>query len=185
MEYKHFDSVLEVKSDESGDGRTIVGYASTYGNRDRGGDIVQKGAFAKSLEGGKLPKMLFGHDPMQPIGKWDSYIDDETGLILTGRLADTVKGNEIASLIKMGAIDSLSIGFAIKDYALTDSGTTRILKEVDLWETSIVVFPMNISAEITAIKAASDAEIERKQANERGNAEALDLLTKHIASFSK
>lgn len=183
MEYKHFETVLEVKSDDSGDGRTIVGYASTYGNRDRDGDIVLPGAFTKSLAA-KLPKMLFGHDPNQPVGVWKSYAEEAQGLILEGKLSDTPRGNEIATLIKDGAIDSLSIGFAVKDYERQDGGSTRVLKEVDLWETSIVVFPANVQAEIISIKAANEAEIERKSAEAKEQSEILASLNRLIDTLS-
>lgn len=142
---------VQVKAD--GDGR-IEGYASRFGERDNGGDVVVKGAYSASLSRGVKPKMLWQHDPAQPIGVWDEVAEDETGLFVKGRILDTVeKGREARALIEAGAIDGMSIGYRTLKADRGADGS-RMLKELDLWEVSMVTFPMLASARIDAIKAA-------------------------------
>jgi len=141
---------LEVKADSEG---RIEGYASRFGEMDKGGDVVVKGAYEESLKG-RMPKMLWQHDPSQPIGMWEEAAEDETGLYVRGRILDTVeKGREARALIEAGAIDGMSIGYrAINADRATDGA--RLLKALELWEVSLVTFPMLQSARVDAIKAA-------------------------------
>lgn len=149
---------LQIKADSEG---RIEGYASRFGEMDRGGDIVVKGAYAGSLASGRKPKMLWQHDPSQPIGVWDEAKEDDTGLFVSGRILDTIeKGREVKSLIEAGAIDGMSIGYrTIKADRGADGA--RMLKELDLWEVSMVTFPMLESARASvkaAFKAFEDGE---------------------------
>lgn len=83
--FARFGDALQVA-----DGTKIEGYASVFGASDRGGDVVRKGAYAaslKALEGaGRSVKMLWQHDPAQPIGIWDEVREDARGLWVKGRL---------------------------------------------------------------------------------------------------
>ncbi len=143
------------------DGAVIEGYASLFGARDQGGDVVAEGAYAASLaravkEGRKI-KMLWQHDPAQPIGVWDEVREDEQGLWVKGRILDaTQKGAEAAALITAGAIDGLSIGYRTLKSTKTDKGQ-RLLTELELWEVSLVTFPMLPTARVAA-KADGTAE---------------------------
>ena len=125
---------------------TVAGHASLWGALDQGGDIVERGAYAASLarlkaEGGTV-KMLWQHDPAQPIGIWDEVREDERGLYVRGRiLADVDKGREAAALVRAGAIDGLSIGYRTVR-ATKDAQGRRRLHELELWEVSLVTFPM-------------------------------------------
>ena len=97
-----FGEALSV-TDEAG----IEGYASLFGQADQGGDVVQKGAYAQSIKAlgiaGQRVKMLWQHDPSQPIGVWDEVREDARGLWVKGRLLDcTQKGREAAALIDGG-----------------------------------------------------------------------------------
>ena len=136
---------------------SFEGYASLFGQKDMGGDIVVKGAFASSLEkrGAAGIRMLFQHDPSEPIGVWRDIIEDERGLFVRGQLLPQVaRSREILALMREGAIDGLSIGFrTIRGKSDRKSGTRRLL-EVDLWEISIVTFPMLPQARISAVKEA-------------------------------
>lgn len=128
------------------DGVTIEGYASLFGKVDQGGDIVQPGAYAASLAAlgaaGRRVKMLWQHDPAQPIGIWDEVREDARGLYVKGRLlTDIGKGREAAALIAAGAIDGLSIGYRTRRAVKDDRGR-RLLSELELWEVSLVTFPM-------------------------------------------
>jgi uncharacterized protein len=130
----------------------FTGHASLFGRRDGAGDIVMPGAFAASLKkkGAGGIRMLFQHDAAEPIGTWIDIVEDGRGLKVRGRLDRNVqRGRELISLLNTGGIDGLSIGFrtviAHKDRALN----ARKLIAIDLWEISLVTFPMLDSARIS------------------------------------
>lgn len=148
MEQKGFK--FDIKSiDEQG---IFEGYAAVFNNEDLGGDIIEPGAFKKTLkENPKMP-ILWQHDPREPIGVTLEAYEDERGLKVKGQLnLETTKGREAYALLKQGALKGLSIGYdAIKELW---EGTVRRLKEIRLWEWSLVTFPMNPQAQVTAVKA--------------------------------
>ena len=136
------------------DGHVVAGYASLFGKKDQGGDVVQKGAYAASLKRlaayGARVKMLWQHDPAQPIGVWDEVREDATGLWVKGRILTAVeKGREAAALLAAGAIDGLSIGYRTVK-AERDGKGQRLLAELELWEVSLVTFPMLPEARVSA-----------------------------------
>lgn len=154
------------------DGLRIEGYASLFGLPDQGGDIVQPGAYRASLErlaakGGKV-RMLWQHDPQRPIGVWDEIREDGRGLWVKGHLlGEVAQAREAAALIGAGAIDGLSIGYRTVT-AERDAKGRRLLAEVELWEVSLVTFPMLPDARVgrksgdttelaAAFRAATDA----------------------------
>jgi hypothetical protein len=145
------------------DGR-FAGYASRFGTLDEGGDIVMPGAFRRSLgrRGLGRIRMLFQHDPKEPIGTWERLAEDGTGLWAEGRLVPEVpRAEALRRLIARGAVDGLSIGFrAVRATREPQSGHRR-LWQIDLWEISIVTFPMVDSARIAPGKAmpAEDARL--------------------------
>ncbi|MBN2740188.1 MAG: HK97 family phage prohead protease [Rhodobacteraceae bacterium] len=136
------------------DGSVIEGYASLFGLPDQGGDIVCKGAYRRGLErlkarGGSV-KMLWQHDPAQPIGIWDEIYEDARGLYVKGRLLpDVARAREAAVLIAAGAIDGLSIGYRTIT-AEKDAKGQRLLAELELWEVSLVTFPMLREARVAS-----------------------------------
>tara|TARA_R110002020_G_scaffold34619_1_gene105150 strand:- start:5681 stop:6715 length:1035 start_codon:yes stop_codon:yes gene_type:complete len=145
----------ELKTDEQG---VFTGYGSIFGNEDQGNDIVTTGAFRKSLQlrPPRKVKMLFQHKTDEPIGVFEDIHEDTKGLFVKGKLAmGTQRGRESYELLKMGALDGMSIGFRAdpdkQSYNDTKRGT-RTLKEVDLLEISLVTFPMNESALIQTVK---------------------------------
>jgi uncharacterized protein len=143
------------------DGQRVEGYASLFGKRDQGGDIVEPGAYAASLRAlavaGRRVKMLWQHDPSQPIGIWDEVREDARGLYVKGRiLAEVEKGREAAALLAAGAIDGLSIGYRTLR-AQKDGKGQRLLSELELWEVSLVTFPMLPEARVAAKGDAPDA----------------------------
>lgn len=144
------------------DGAEIEGYASLFGKVDQGGDVVAQGAYEASLKrsdsSGRAIKLLWQHDPAQPIGVWTEVREDERGLYVKGRLlTEVARGREAAALIGAGAIDGLSIGYRTLRAAKDDSGR-RVLSEVELWEVSLVTFPMLPDARIGA-KAEEPSDI--------------------------
>ncbi len=147
--------------DASENGVKIEGYASLFDCRDSGGDVVMKGAYAKSLcalkAKGRSVKMLWQHDPAQPIGIWDELREDARGLYVKGRLLTSLqKGREAVALIEAGAIDGLSIGYRTVK-AHKDTKGTRLLSELELWEVSLVTFPMLPEARLRAEAKGADA----------------------------
>jgi uncharacterized protein len=132
------------------------GYASLFDRQDLGRDVVAPGAFRDSLakRGAAGIRMLFQHDANQPIGVWTRLYEDARGLYARGRLTtDVAKAREVLALMRAGAIDGLSIGFrAVKGVRSAKTGVRR-LDQVDLWEISIVTFPMLPEARVTSVKA--------------------------------
>lgn len=149
MQRKASHFTFEIKEDNGG--FVIEGYGSVFGNVDSYGDIVEKGAFRKSIAA-RQPKMLWQHKSDVPVGVWDVIREDDKGLYLKGRFADTQTGREARELAKMGAISGLSIGFMTVDSEFDKKKNIRYLKEVDLYEISLVTFPANEEAAITAVK---------------------------------
>lgn len=136
------------------EGRLVAGYASVFGRRDQGGDVVLPGAYAASLTrlagAGRRVKMLWQHDPARPIGVWEEVREDATGLYVKGRILDEVaQGREAAALLAAGAIDGLSIGYRTLR-AERDGKGNRLLAELELWEVSLVTFPMLPEARVAA-----------------------------------
>lgn len=132
----------------------FAGYASVFGRVDGGGDIVMPGAFRDTLakRGTDRVRLLFQHDPKEPIGLWDEIVEDRFGLKVSGRLIDGVpRAQSLRALIAHRAIDGLSIGFRAVRATREGRTGTRRLWAVDLWEISIVTFPMMEAARIASV----------------------------------
>ncbi|QDM32248.1 HK97 family phage prohead protease [Tardiphaga sp. vice352] len=157
MTTKETGGFLELDLKAIADDGTFTGYASLFGVEDLGRDIVQAGAFTKSLKSkpaGKV-KMLRGHDTSEPIGVWTSLVEDNRGLKATGQLIlTTVKGRETYELLKVGALDGLSIGYRTKRETFDRTKNVRILQEIEVFEISVVTFPMLPTATISRVKGA-------------------------------
>ena len=154
MEHKKVSFEIKSVSDTG----TFCGYGSVYNVVDQGDDIVAKGAFGDSLKEwqikGRMPALLWQHDSSQPIGVYTQMMEDENGLYVEGQLAlKTQKGAEAYELMKMGAISGLSIGFMTKQDSFDKQTGIRTIDKGDLWECSVVTFPMNDQARIDAVKS--------------------------------
>ena len=135
------------------------GYASLFDVPDLSKDVVRPGAFVESLErrGGASIRMLWQHDPAEPIGTWLAIEEDARGLYVRGRLNLSVaRAREIHALMRDGAIDGLSIGFRVERAVKERATGRRLLEKLDLWEISIVTFPMLPTARVTQVKGGSD-----------------------------
>ncbi len=131
------------------------GYASLFGVVDLGRDRVAPGAFRESLarKGARAIKLLWQHDPAHPLGVWEEIREDERGLRVRGRLDLAVaKAREVHALMRSGAIDGLSIGFRAERARKDATTGVRHLEKLDLWEISIVTFPMLPGARVSAVK---------------------------------
>lgn len=150
---------LQIKA--TGDDGTVEGYGSVFGVRDNYDDVIANGAFGASLKShkaaGTMPAMLWQHDSTAPIGVWTAMSEDANGLRVHGQLAlETVRGKEAHALLKIGALNGLSIGFISKQWAYDRDTEVRTLTEIDLWEVSLVTFPANQKARVTNVKATAD-----------------------------
>lgn len=148
-------SVPTIRRGAPGDDRPagfVSGYASVFERTDLSGDRIRAGAFARALRerGPGGIRMLWQHDPAQPIGVWTKLVEDARGLYAEGRLVlDTAQGRDAFALLRQEALDGLSIGFRARhSRPLRDGGARRLLLDIDLLEISIVTFPMQEAARV-------------------------------------
>lgn len=144
-----------------GDDGTVEGYGSVFGVRDNYDDVIASGAFATTLKAhkaaGTMPAMLWQHEADEPIGIWTEMVEDTKGLRIKGQLClETAQGKEAYALLKMGAINGLSIGFMSKQWAYDRETDVRTLTEIDLWEVSLVTFPANEKSRVTNVKSSTE-----------------------------
>ena len=159
MEFKDFSFHGLKSMDEEG---TFEGNLAVYGNLDSANEIIDPGAFAKTLqEGGRIIPMLWQHDPQQPIGRL-TLTDTPTALHAKGKLLLKLpKAQEAYELLKEGVLKGLSIGYqTIK--AISADGPRR-LKEIRLHEGSLVTFPANALAVVTGVKQATNEDLKNLQ----------------------
>lgn len=138
----------KIPIDEAG---RFAGYASVFERVDESGDVVMPGAFRKSLgrRGRERIRLLFQHDPKEPVGTWEAIAEDGFGLWVEGRLVGGVpRADALRRLIERRAVDGLSIGFRTVRATREPATGHRRLWQVDLWEISIVTFPMMDAARI-------------------------------------
>jgi HK97 family phage prohead protease len=190
----------------AGDGaeaRSFTGYGAVFGNVDSYGDVIEKGAFKKTLsdakKSGSWPAMLLQHggwgmsaDDLTPVGIWTELAEDEKGLLVTGKLAETQRGEEAYGLLKMTprpALNGLSIGYRARKFTVGTKADEprRILHEVELVEVSLVTFPANPKARIGSVKSGDglgvrDAEKALREAGFSAN-EAKAILAKGFSAI--
>lgn len=154
-EYKAVSFVLESTDEKTGE---FSGYASVFGNVDGGGDVVEPGAFTKTIaEDFARIKILSQHNQYDlPIGKPLELREDEKGLFIRGKISDTQSGRDIQTLLKDGVLNELSIGYDAVDYSIDESTGIRHLKQIKLWEVSIVTWAMNDQATIDDVKSMAE-----------------------------
>lgn len=138
----------------------FVGYGSTFGNVDHGGDMVVEGAFKRSLKQhvaeGTMPAMLFNHDMSEPIGHWTDIAEDSKGLRLKGQLwvgQGISKAEQAYQMLSHAGMKGLSIGYATKSSEPDAKARCRKLTDLDIFEISPVAMPMNPRALISTIKS--------------------------------
>jgi HK97 family phage prohead protease len=150
------------------------GYASLFGVADGVGDVVAKGAFAASLR--RIPparvRLLYQHFAHEPIGVWEEIREDSRGLYVRGRLIETVtRAREVMALIREGALDGLSIGFRTVRASRDPASRLRTLREIELWEISIVTFPLLKESGVTAVGGEDPLAAHIRKATQRINQE--------------
>lgn len=154
MERKALSTEIKV----SPDGRTVEGYASTY-DLDAVGDIVVPGAYKRTLDH-RLARIKVLRDHEHPIGRPVEAYEDTKGLYTKSVISDTPLGNETLTLLRDGVLDRFSIGYepVVKEFGKKDGQPVRYLKEIKLYEWSVVTFPANDSAVVTGVKALEDLD---------------------------
>ncbi|MBD2797729.1 HK97 family phage prohead protease [Xenorhabdus sp. 18] len=158
MTKQRLDVPLKIKSvSDSGE---FEGYGSVFGVKDSYDDIVLPGAFANTLkqwhEKGSLPALLWQHRMDEPIGIYTDMKEDEVGLYLKGRLLidDDPLAKRAHAHMKAGSLSGLSIGYLLKDWEYDRTKEAFLLKDLDLWEVSLVTFPSNDEARVSEVKSA-------------------------------
>lgn len=165
---------MAVSLDAISDAGMFEGYACLFGKEDLGHDIIHPGAFARSLAKRQAQgiKLLYQHDPASPIGRWTAIREDAKGLYVRGQLSlEVQKAREVLAMMKSGILDGLSIGFRTLRSRKDRKSGIRHLHELDLWEISVVTFPMQPDARIRQVKTGatlSKRELERKLTQDAG-----------------
>ena len=146
-EYKRFEI-----ADVNTKGRTLVGYAAAFNNVDRVGDIIERGAFTKTInEGSNRIKVFLNHQ--EPIGKPTVMNEDDKGLYTESKISKTNRGDEVLELIQDGVISEMSIAYEVVKGDYQRDKKARILKELKLFEYGPVYFPANPDAVISGVKS--------------------------------
>lgn len=176
---------LSLKAAEDGqESGTFVGYLSTYGNTDRDGDEILKGAFDASVKNKSVVPMLYNHNRDNVIGKLELTTDDK-GLRVKGyfNMNDPL-AVKVHDLVNLGALDSMSVGMAIKDYEPIDVKHPFggwVIKGADVYEGSVVTIPANAQALIDSAKSLSSnerEELERLRSEKQLEAKRASILAK-------
>jgi len=160
LEYKRL--ALEVKQfgDDTEDAsfHFFEGLASTFGNKDFGDDVVEKGAFTETLKN-IVPTILWQHDMRDPIGMPIHLEETKEGLFVKARLPkeDSLVSGRVAPQMRVGSVKSMSIGFSVEEFEIKDG--VRFIQKLTLWEISLVTLPMNEKAKVTDFKSANPVDI--------------------------
>ena len=151
-ERKAFSFELESADESTGE---FSGYAAVFGNRDSGNDIIEKGAFAKTIveDFHRIKILALHNDCWLPVGKPIELREDDRGLFIRGKISDTSMGRDIRTLLKDGVLSELSIGYDAIDFDYDSKTDTRHLRRIKLWEVSIVTWAMNEQARIDEVKS--------------------------------
>lgn len=183
----YIDCAFECKA--VNDDGTFEGYGSVFGVVDSYKEIVAQGAFSESLASlktqGRMPALLWQHRAGEPIGVYTEVREDTVGLHVRGKLAlKTARGAEAHELLRMKALSGLSIGFMTREDSYDKLTGIRTLRKVDLWEVSLVTFPANDAARVSAVKTVeaieslADAERYLRDAGGLSKAQALALVAR-------
>lgn len=161
---------MQIKAEAVQDDGFFSGYASVFDVVDSYGEMVKKGAFLNSINEwqgkNKMPPILWQHDYSEVIGVFTKMVEDEKGLYVEGRLLinDVAKAKEVYALIKVGAIDGLSIGYILRKWSYDKENQILELLEIDLKEVSIVTIPANQDSTISEVKAERQKDLDEQNA---------------------
>lgn len=181
MQYKTF-SINSKDVNYDGESRTISGYASVFGNKDKAGDILIKGCFSKSIQD-RGPEsaandkiiMLWMHDMNEPIGRLAVLYEDDKGLYFEAPIDDVPRGNQAIKQLESGTLNQFSIGYQYvwENCEYDAEKDAFMVKEVKLHEISVVSIGCNGETEYLGLKSIEDAE----KAYEELNAEISEVCS--------
>lgn len=156
--YEHESKAFRFELESADENGEFSGYAAVFGNRDSGDDIIEKGAFARTIkEDFDRIKILSQHNDCElPIGKPIELREDDKGLFVRGKISDTQKGRDIRTLLQDGVLNELSIGYDPVEFEFDSNAGVRRLKEIKLWEISVVTWAMNEQAKVDEVKALTE-----------------------------
>jgi hypothetical protein len=178
MEVKNLAlSASEIKMGAEGSLK-FEGYASVFGGLDSYGDTIKAGAYKNTLLDRQRPVQLRWNHNGPVVGKYTEMYEDEKGLYVKGELTKGhSEAENVAALLRHGAISGLSIGYVVKDSE--QDGVTRILKEIDLMEISVVETPADNSAHISSVKSATKLKDVEDILRQKGfsQKEATEIVT--------
>ena len=133
------------------------------------------GAFKENLNRNKI-KLLWQHNPDEPIGSIIDIYENDVGLYITAHLLLGIqKAEEVYLMLKTGAINGLSIGYIPIEYDVDHKSGARVLKQVELWEVSLVTFPANLAAQVINVKNQNNEQGVLARAIEKANAVLADM----------
>ena len=156
MEYKSFNLKIENADLQEG---MLEGYASVFGNKDSQGDIIERGAFTKTLTESKdRVKVLWQHNIFEPIGRPAEMREDDLGLYIKAKISETDTGKKALTLARDGVVNEMSIGYDVVKDDFDRSRDARVLKEIRLFEVSLVTFAANPMALVTGVKSMEELE---------------------------
>lgn len=157
LEQRTYNASLQLKSIDS-QGR-FAGYASVFDVTDNQRDRVQRGAFRESIKGRAAEiKLLWQHDPAEPIGYFTQLFEDAHGLYVEGvLLLGVARAKEAYALLQSGVLSGLSIGYSPLRYSTDAKSGVRLLHKVALWEISLVTFPANEASRVSVVKSGGDS----------------------------
>jgi len=153
---------IEMKQADDLQENEFLAYFSVFNNEDLGGDVMQPGAFKKTIqERGNKVHVLYNHDyySHMPLGKTLVLKEDDHGLLVKGKISNTDEGKNMLTLLRDGVIEEGSIGYRVIQEERNNEDDTRILKEIKLYEVSFVPFAMNPEARLVAVKSAENKEL--------------------------
>ena len=168
MNKKFLYSPLSIKSiEENG---VFFGYASVFNIVDKQNDLILPGAFKENLNRNKI-KLLWQHNPGEPIGSIIDICENDVGLYITAHLLLGIqKAKEAYLMLKTGVINGLSIGYIPIEYDVDHKSGARVLKQVELWEVSLVTFPANLAAQVINVKNQNNEQEMLARVIEKANA---------------
>jgi uncharacterized protein len=135
----------------------VKGYGSVFGNIDSDGDIINKGAYTKTItENGERVKYLYQHDMDKPLGKMVNLYEDEKGLVFEAQIPKTTLGRDVMELMKAGVITENSVGILPIRKEMVEGN--RHLNEVKLYEISAVTLAANDQATMLDVKGNFDRD---------------------------
>ena len=154
-QHKSFKFEL-TSADDTGE---FSGYAAVFGNVDDGMDVIEKGAFTKTIKEDfdRIKILALHNDNWLPVGKPIELREDNKGLFIKGKISNTAMGRDIRTLLKDGVLNEMSIGYDVVRFDFDSEEGIRHLKEIRLWEVSIVTWAMNEQAKIEEVKSIAES----------------------------